>query len=477
MAYEKDTLSRDIHEDVVLSKLGYHQELKRSFGLLGMVGFSFSVVTSWTALGSVLIIGVQSGGPPVMIWSWLGICIATLAVAYSMAEICSAYPVAGGQYSWVAILAPPQVARGILAMGATNNFIGANFILGQANLCFPTYTIERWHTVLVAYFFAGFGTAANMFGPHLLDRISRAAVVWNLLAFLVIITVILATNDHKQPASFVFSEVQNFTGFGTAYVAVIGLLQSSFGMCCYDAPAHMTEEMKSATREAPKAMVMSVYIGAITGFAFLVAACFCIGDITTTAESTTGVPLIEIFYNSTGSIPGTCFLSSMIVVITLIASNGLLAAGSRSLFAFARDAGLPFSQLFAKVNRKRQIPAYAILLAFVVQIALNSIYFGTITGFYTVVSIATEGFYLSYAMPLLSRLLAYFTNHVKVIPGPYTLGRYSIWLNTLGLLFLVFTSITFNFPALNPVDKENMNYTSAAVGVIGLISAVTWFTT
>lgn len=54
------------HEDAVLSKLGYQQELKRSFGLLGMIGFSFSIVTSWTALGSVLIIGVQSGGPPVM---------------------------------------------------------------------------------------------------------------------------------------------------------------------------------------------------------------------------------------------------------------------------------------------------------------------------------------------------------------------------------------------------------------------------
>lgn len=66
-------------------------ELKRSFGLLGMVGFSFSIVTSWTALSGVLIIGVESGGPPVMIWGWLAVCAVTLAVAYSMAEMCSAY--------------------------------------------------------------------------------------------------------------------------------------------------------------------------------------------------------------------------------------------------------------------------------------------------------------------------------------------------------------------------------------------------
>lgn len=31
--------------------------------------------------------------------------------------------------------------------------------------------------------------------------------------------------------------------------------------------------------------------------------------------------------------------------------------------------------------------------------------------------------------------------------------------------------------AVRPVNKENMNYTSAAIGVIGLISLVTWITT
>ncbi|KAL8830243.1 MAG: hypothetical protein Q9170_005826 [Blastenia crenularia] len=484
-----ETKDTSIHEDAVLSKLGYQQELKRSFGLLGMIGFSFSIVTSWTALGSVLIIGVQSGGPPVMIYSWIGICVFTLAVAYSLAEICSAFPTNGGQYSWVAMLAPPRIARGmsyvtgwfmltgILAMGATNNFIGANFILGQANLSFPGYEIQRWHTVLLAYLIAWISTAINIFGPHLLDRISRGVLIWNILSFVIVVIVLLACNDHKQPASFVFRDFENLTGFSTGFAAILGLLQSSFGMCCYDAPAHMTEEMLQPSREAPKAIVMSVYIGAVTGFVFLISICFCIGDITTTAESATGVPLIQIFYDSTGSTVGTCFLSSLIVVIVLFCSNALLAEGSRSLFAFARDHGLPFSRLFAKVDEKRQIPVYAILLACGVQMALNSIYFGTLTGFNTVISIATEGFYLSYAMPLLVRVIARFSGHAKILPGPYTLGRYGIYINLIGLAFLIFTSITFNFPTLAPVDKENMNYTSAAIGVIGLISLVTWITT
>lgn len=256
--------------------------------------------------------------------------------------------------------------------------------------------------------------------------------------------------------------------------ALVGLLQSFFGMVCYDAPAHMTEEMKNASKEAPRAMVMSVCLGAFSGFVFLVSVFYCVGDIEATALSPTGVPLIQIFFDSTGSVRGSCALAGMIAVIDFLASNALTAEGSRSLFAFARDHGLPFSKIFAKVNPKRQIPIYSILLCLVVQMALQSIYFGSYTGFATVIAIATQGFYVSYAIPLAARILARFTGRARVLPGPYSLGKYGIWLNLVGFLFLAFATVTFNFPSIAPVNKDNMNYTSAAVGLIGLVSLLTW---
>lgn len=238
---------------------------------------------------------------------------------------------------------------------------------------------------------------------------------------------------------------------------------------------------------------MSVYLGAITGFFFLISAYFCVGDIQETAQSSTGVPLIQIFFDSTGSVAGSCILGSMISIIALFAANSLMAEGARALFAFARDRGLPFSKLFSKVDKKRQVPVYSVLLCGIVQVALNSIYFGNYTAFSTVIAIATEGFYVrfigtvtmhvsltvsmsqvSYAIPLFARILSRFTGHAKVLPGPYTLGNWGIWLNLIGFLFLLFASITFNFPSVAPVDSENMNYCSAAIGVIGLVSLVTW---
>ncbi|KAF2454066.1 GABA permease [Lineolata rhizophorae] len=488
-AKERKVFAKSTTDDAVLEQLGYQQELKRNFGLIGMIGFSFSIVTCWTALGGVLIVGIESGGPPVIVWGWLAVCIVTFSVAHSMAEMCSAYPVAGGQYSWAYILAPPGIARGlsyicgwfmligILCMGATNNFVAANFILGMANLTYPEYTIERWHTVLVAYLVIAMAVSTNLFLPHLLDKISRTILVWNITSFVVVVITLLACQNNKNSASFVFSEFQNATGFNAAYAAILGLLQAAFGMCCYDAPSHMTEEILNARKQAPRAIIMSVWIGTVTGFVFLITVCFCIGDIAETANSSTGVPLVQIFYDATGSVAGACVLTTLIAVIALVCANSLMTEGSRAAYAFARDHGLPFSKLFSKVEKKSHVPVYAVLLTGIVQLAFNSIYFGTTTGFLTVVSIATEGFYLSYAMPLLARILGHFSGTHHSLEGPYSLGHYGLPLNIVGFLFLTFNAITFNFPTISPVDSENMNYTSAAVGVVMLIALITWLTT
>lgn len=174
------------------------------------------LLTSWSALASVLIVGIGAGGPALMIYSWIGVSILSLAVVYSLAEMCSAFPVNGGQYSWVAMLAPPTIARelswvtgwfmmtGIIAMGATTNFISSLFILGMAKLANPDYVNERWHTVLLSYLMAIIPAAVNIYLPRLLNKISTAALCWNVFTFLVVIITILSTNEQKQPSSFVW---------------------------------------------------------------------------------------------------------------------------------------------------------------------------------------------------------------------------------------------------------------------------------
>lgn len=249
---EITSASESSHSDVVknedvrtLESFGYKQELKRDFSFFGMLGFAWSVLTTWTALGGSLVAAINAGGPPVIVYSWIGVSFFSLFVAYSFAEICSAFPVAGGQYSWVAILTPPKYARltsylcgwfivlGFLSAGAANGFIGASFVLGLANIAHPDYVIERWHVCLVCYLVLILAALVNLFARAILDKLSKTMMIFNLCSFVVVITVILAMDNDKASASFVFSDFVNTTGFSNSYASLLGILQAAFGMTGY----------------------------------------------------------------------------------------------------------------------------------------------------------------------------------------------------------------------------------------------------
>jgi choline transport protein len=122
---------------------------------------------------------------------------------------------------------------GFLSAGAGNGFVGANFVLGMAQMANPDYTIERWHTCLVAYLLLLLAAATNIWGRRALEKLSQIMIIFNIISFVVVVVVILARDNEKRSASFVFKDFQNFTGFGTAYASLLGLLHSAFGMTGY----------------------------------------------------------------------------------------------------------------------------------------------------------------------------------------------------------------------------------------------------
>jgi hypothetical protein len=99
----------------------------------------------------------------------------------------------------------------------------------MANLNYPDYEIQRWQCVLVTYLLALTAGGINLFLSRYLNQISTFAVCWNIMSFFVVIITILACNDHKQSASFVFKDFQNDTGFSSGMAVMIGLLQTLFG--------------------------------------------------------------------------------------------------------------------------------------------------------------------------------------------------------------------------------------------------------
>lgn len=119
---------------------------------------------------------------------------------------------------------------------------------------------------------------------------------------------------------------------------------------------------------------------------------FCIGNLQAVAMTPTGVPLIAVFQEATGTVGGALGLTILITIIALVSLVFLMAQSSRVVFSFARDKGLPFSSIISKVHPTLKVPVNAILLVLVINIGLMSIYFGTVEGFGTVLAICTEAF-------------------------------------------------------------------------------------
>jgi amino acid transporter len=95
MAQAQDQSQRD---RVDLGRFGYAQELFRNMGGFSNFAISFSIISILTGAVTLFGYGLEMGGPLEMTLGWPIATIFTLTVAASMAELCSAYPTAGGTY-------------------------------------------------------------------------------------------------------------------------------------------------------------------------------------------------------------------------------------------------------------------------------------------------------------------------------------------------------------------------------------------
>src|ERR671925_1830372 len=95
-------------EDVQrLHELGYKQELARAWSGFTNFAISFTIISVLAGTFTTFFQAWNSGGPIAVSIGWPVLCVLVLMVAFSMAELTSAFPTAGGPYWWSAKLGGP----------------------------------------------------------------------------------------------------------------------------------------------------------------------------------------------------------------------------------------------------------------------------------------------------------------------------------------------------------------------------------
>jgi amino acid permease (GABA permease) len=464
-----------------LHSMGYAQELRRRMGGFSNFAVSFTIISILSGCLTLYGYGLNTGGPVEMVWGWVFVGGMTTIVGLGMAEVCSAYPTAGGLYFWSARLAKRQGPAwswftgwfnllGQVAVTAGIDFGFAIFFTAFLNLT-TGLGATRGHTVIVYAVVLLIHGLLNTLGVRIVAFLSDVSVWWHILGVLIIVIVLAAIPAHHASASFVFTHFVNNTGFHSSlYVVLIGLLMAQYTFTGYDASAHMSEETRNPAIAGPKGIVNSILVSLVAGFILIVGVTYAItNNYNSALASSTGVPPVQIWIDALGRHGG-----ELLLVIAFVAQfycgMASVTANSRMVYAFSRDGALPASSFWHRINKRTRTPTNSIWFAAVFAFILGVPYLWSPVAYAAVTSIAVIGLYIAYVIPTLLRRLA--GDSFK--PGPWSLGKWSPVVGWVGVVWVVIITVLFVLPEVSPVTKDTFNYAPVAVGVVVLYAGIYW---
>ena len=213
---------------------------------------------------------------------------------------------------------------------------------------------------------------------------------------------------------------------------------------------------------------MSIGCSAVFGFFLIGCLLFSIQDFQTTVGSQYLQPVLQIMLDGFGE-TGATVLFSLIILCVWHCGLFSVTSNSRMMFSFSRDGALP--KFFHHVDKRWQSPIRTVWLACTLSFLLAVPSLGSSVAFTAATSIATIGLYISYGLPILIGLL----NPKGFVHGPFNLGWFSRINATVACGYIMFITIIFCLPQMNPVNSQTLNYTPVCVGIIGFWCFASWF--
>ena len=203
-------------------------------------------------------------------------------------------------------------------------------ILEIVSVWYPNYQIEHWHQFLVYVALTWLAVAINVF-------LSRWIPLFNKLVFVLAVLTLSATmftlfvvsRGHHASAEWIFTDTTNRTGWssdGWAYMLAVGNAVYSFLES--DCGAHLCEEIANPSKNVPRVILYPLLVGMLTALPFAASLLYSITNLEAVFKSSSGLPLIEVYYQGTGS---KAAASIQLALFAFCFFGNLVANGESSL--------------------------------------------------------------------------------------------------------------------------------------------------
>ncbi|KAF7364728.1 Gamma-aminobutyric acid transporter [Mycena venus] len=486
-------------DELQLQKLGYKQQLHRSWNLVESFAASFCALNFIGGVRSAFFLGLLAGGPAALWSSYIVTIIFMLITAAVLAEICSALPLSGSIYIWAAESAGPKYARFfgfIVAWWACTAWM--TFAAGNCQVhIFSSFRGQslnwpcgrsispggisndnvKWRALIWAISEAllVLSVAINYLPPRMYSAIFRFSVALMMLDFFLCVIWLpigVSKTYGFRSAKDVFTMTYNGTGAPPGWNWILSFLFTAGTMTGFDASGHIAEETKNASVVAGKGILTSALATGVLGFVTAILFLFCTPDLDTLFALEAPQPFVQIYALALGK-GGSIFMTVIAVVGLMLNTSVAIVAASRLVFAVARDGVLPLSGWISRVTADGQ-PRNAVTVIFVFAAALLCTILPSQVAFTSLVSAGGVPTIAAYGLIALLRLTMtpndFQTSHFRL--GALARPFYASAVFFNAVVFSVMIS-----PFFFPVTAETFNFAPVIFGAVTIFGVASWYVT
>ncbi|GAB4855710.1 hypothetical protein Ancab_024353 [Ancistrocladus abbreviatus] len=406
----------------------------------------------------------------------------------------------GSLYFWAAHLAGPRWGPfaswccawletiGLVAGIGAQAYAGSEVLQIIVLLCTGTnkgggYFAPKWLFLCMYIGLTVIWAVLNTFALEVIALLDIVSIWWQVIGGTVIVIMLPLVALTTQPASFVFTHFEMasaMTGISSkVYAVILSLLDSQYSLYGYDAAAHLAEETKGSDKNGPIAILSSIGIISVFGWAYILALTFSIQNFNYLYDPTNEtagafVPaqiLYDAFHGRYHNAAGAIIFLFIIWGSFFFGGLSTTTSAARVVYALSRDRGVPLSSIWRQVHPKHKVPANAVWFCAAISILLGLPILKINVVFTAITSICTIGWVGGYAVPIFARMVVKEKNFKA---GPFYLGKASRPICLVAFLWICYTCSVFLLPTYYPITGNTFNYAPAALGIVLSLIMLWW---